>query len=137
MASLSRFTEYLQQSTWSTLVFCMAVTIPAFLLLNSLFSKHSVSAFHVFTPLLFLISSHNHQLRHIPVVGGPSLPVFSYLGAYKFVQSGKEIFQEGYEKANLFQLSCCFRNSFSCSLREESSRLLCSSAGLSSSVDQD
>ncbi|KAI0772764.1 cytochrome P450 [Trametes elegans] len=37
-------------------------------------------------------------LRHIPTVGGPSLPLLSYLGALRFLGRGKQFMEEGYRK---------------------------------------
>jgi hypothetical protein len=38
------------------------------------------------------------QLRHIPTVGGSSLPGLSHLSGFRFIRHAKETLQEGYEK---------------------------------------
>ena len=37
------------------------------------------------------------QLKHIPAIG-PSLPLLSYIGAFKFVRHAQGVLQEGYDK---------------------------------------
>ena len=37
----------------------------------------------------------------IPTLGGPSLPLLSYRGAFNFIRESNEILQEGYRKASL------------------------------------
>lgn len=39
------------------------------------------------------------QLNHIPTIG-PSTPILSYLGAYRFVYEAKEMLNEGYMKVH-------------------------------------
>ncbi|CCM06206.1 uncharacterized protein FIBRA_08450 [Fibroporia radiculosa] len=54
------------------------------------------------TLLYFIISLpsglYRQKLRHIPTVGGPSLPIISYYGAFRFLFHAREIMQEGYAK---------------------------------------
>lgn len=38
------------------------------------------------------------QLRHIPTVGGPSLPILSYIGVYNYYFNNGKTVQEGYDK---------------------------------------
>ena len=38
------------------------------------------------------------KLRHIPTVGGPSIPGLSYLAAFNFLRNAKEVLSAGYEK---------------------------------------
>ncbi|KAI0765883.1 cytochrome P450 [Trametes elegans] len=39
-----------------------------------------------------------HPLRAIPTVGGPSLPLLSYLGVKNFILHGEDVLHEGYHK---------------------------------------
>ncbi|CCM05809.1 uncharacterized protein FIBRA_08043 [Fibroporia radiculosa] len=48
--------------------------------------------------LYFLLRLPSSQLGHIPTVGGPSTPLFSYLGSFRFFVRGVSILQEGYTK---------------------------------------
>ena len=38
------------------------------------------------------------QLNAIPTVGGPSVPLLSYIGAFKFLFRAQELIQSGYDK---------------------------------------
>lgn len=40
------------------------------------------------------------QLRHIPTVGGPSLPILSFLGVYSYYFRHRETLQKGYNKVS-------------------------------------
>ncbi|OSX67132.1 hypothetical protein POSPLADRAFT_1051287 [Postia placenta MAD-698-R-SB12] len=43
-------------------------------------------------------------LRHIPAIG-PSAPILSYLGAYKYYHNAQEVLLEGYNKYKVFRVS--------------------------------
>lgn len=43
------------------------------------------------------------QLKHIPAIG-PSLPLLSYIGAFKFVRHAQGVLQEGYDKVRSMTL---------------------------------
>ncbi|GJE87948.1 cytochrome P450 [Phanerochaete sordida] len=49
--------------------------------------------------VLFLNSVWNTwKLRHIPTVGGPALPLLSFLGTFRYLRDPKGLLQEGYDK---------------------------------------
>ncbi|EPT03391.1 hypothetical protein FOMPIDRAFT_1028682 [Fomitopsis schrenkii] len=43
-------------------------------------------------------------LKHIPAIG-PSLPLLSYIGAFKFVHHAQDILQEGYDNYKIFRVA--------------------------------
>ncbi|GJE87945.1 cytochrome P450 [Phanerochaete sordida] len=49
--------------------------------------------------VLFLNSAWSiWKLRHIPTVGGPALPLFSYIGTFRYLQNRQGLLQEGYDQ---------------------------------------
>ena len=40
----------------------------------------------------------SNEINAIPTVGGPSLPLLSYLGAFNFIQNSSKVIDEGYKK---------------------------------------
>ncbi|PSR72585.1 hypothetical protein PHLCEN_2v11578 [Hermanssonia centrifuga] len=59
-------------------IYVVAAIIPLFLFFRSLFGSSS--------------------LRSIPTVGGPSAPLLSYIGSYRFLHHARAMLQEGYDK---------------------------------------
>ncbi|GJE99525.1 cytochrome P450 [Phanerochaete sordida] len=68
---------FISEDTSRLLVYFVC-SLPLVLFMHSLFSPAS--------------------LRHIPTVGGSSLPLLSYKGAWDFQTSGRSVLQRGYEK---------------------------------------
>ncbi|KAI9060477.1 cytochrome P450 [Trametes sanguinea] len=48
--------------------------------------------------LLYVWRRRRNPLHAIPTVGGPSLPLLSYIGAYRFMVRGQSLLDEGYAK---------------------------------------
>ncbi|CCM06932.1 uncharacterized protein FIBRA_09244 [Fibroporia radiculosa] len=46
----------------------------------------------------YLLGSEGRRLSHIPTVGGSSLPLLSYVGAFRTLLYSKDVLQEGYSK---------------------------------------
>jgi hypothetical protein len=45
-----------------------------------------------------------YQLAHIPTVGGPSVPLVSYIGSWHFIRDSKGVLKTGYEQVS-FKIS--------------------------------
>ncbi|EJF57560.1 cytochrome P450 [Dichomitus squalens LYAD-421 SS1] len=46
----------------------------------------------------YIMKWQRDPLHNIPTVGGPSLPIFSYITAFRFNSNGKALFEEGYKR---------------------------------------
>ncbi|KAH9837367.1 cytochrome P450 [Rhodofomes roseus] len=52
---------------------------------------------------LFFLRWRNHPLSHIPTIG-TSLPILSYVGAFRFIHHARDLLQEGYDKYRVFRI---------------------------------